>query len=88
MKRMVLKSPFEYCKYLRPYQSRTMAYYDQDPLLTLSTLNYKIEASILLSGNRQMDKLCFFETGAVQNVIHVGHLLDEVLLRMKKTTRW
>lgn len=63
---------------------RTTTDYAQDPVFTLSSYNYKIDASISLSTDTKLETISLLGTGSVSKLTRADHLSDEVLIRMDK----
>lgn len=71
----------------RPYclpKIRTMAYNSQEPVYTISDYSYKIDSSINVSADTQLETLFDLDTGVGPNLILYDHLPDELLLLLDK----
>lgn len=56
-----------------------MTEYMQSPVCTLSPYNYKIEGTIQLNSQSELNTLCVFDTGAGPNLIRASHLDEDTL---------
>lgn len=69
----------------RPYslpKRCTMAVSLHEPLCAPVRYHYKLEASMGLTADTQLDILCLFDTGVVRNLNRAEHLPDLVLRRL------